>query len=187
MRAGRIDQESTYVKSIRIRSIAAPCGAAALAALAALSAPPAVAADALVTVRQLAPETATRAAQAALLHCRGRGYSVGVAVVDRSGVAQVFLRDRFGGAHTVDAALNKAWTAASFRMSTTELAAETQAGRPMSAIRQIARVAALGGGLPIEAAGAVVGAIGVSGAPGGDADEDCAKAGIRAIQADIEL
>ena len=161
---------------------------AAAAALAfAAGALPAAAQEALVTVRQLTPEIATKAAQAALLHCRSRGYSVGVAVVDRAGLPQVFLRDRFGGAHTVDTALNKAWTAASFRMPTTELAAETQAGRPMSAIRQIPRVAALGGGLPIEAAGAMVGAIGVSGAPGGDADDDCARAGIRAIQADIEL
>lgn len=172
------------MNTIRRRSRVALCAAAGLAALATA---PAGAADALVTVRQLTPEIATKAAQAALLHCRGRGYSVGVAVVDRGGVAQVFLRDRFAGAHTFDTALNKAWTAASFRMSTTDLAAETQAGRPMSAIRQIPRVAALGGGLPIEAAGAVVGAIGVSGAPGGDADEDCAKAGIRAIQADVEL
>jgi uncharacterized protein GlcG (DUF336 family) len=148
---------------------------------------PAAADEALVTVRQLTPEIAQKAAQAALLHCRARGYSVGVAVVDRAGLPQVFLRDRFGGAHTFDTALNKAWTAASFRMPTTDLAAETQAGRPMSAIRQIPRVAALGGGLPIEAAGAMVGAIGVSGAPGGDADDDCARAGIRAIQADIEL
>ena len=160
---------------------------AAVALLLSMLAPAAGASDALVTVRQLTPETALTAAQAALLHCRARGYSVGVAVVDRAGLAQVFLRDRFGGPHTVDAALNKAWTAASFRMSTTALAAETQAGRPMSAIRQVPRVAALGGALPIEAAGAVVGAIGVSGAPGGDADDDCAKAGIQAIQADIEL
>lgn len=161
--------------------------AGAVALLLSMLAPAAGASDALVTVRQLAPETALKAAQAALLHCRARGYSVGVAVVDRGGLAQVFLRDRFGGAHTLDTALNKAWTAASFRITTTALAAETQAGRPMSAIRQIPRVAALGGGLPIEAGGTVVGAIGVSGAPGGDADDDCAKAGIQAIQADIEL
>ena len=162
--------------------------ALATAALAtAAVASPATAAEALVTVRQLTPEIAHKAAQAALLHCRARGYSVGVAVVDRAGLPQVFLRDRFGGAHTFDTALNKAWTAASFRMPTTDLAAETQAGRPMSAIRQIPRVAALGGGLPIEAAGATVGAIAVSGAPGGDADDDCARAGVRAIQADIEL
>lgn len=168
-----------------------PARAAALAGIAlaaGLAAPAASAAgEALVTVRQLAPETALKAAQAALLHCRAKGYSVGVAVVDRAGVPQAFVRDRFGGAHTFETALNKAWTAASFRMNTTELAEQTQAGRPMSAIRQLPRVAALGGGLPIEAAGAVVGAIGVSGAPGGDADEDCAKAGVDAILADIEL
>ena len=164
-----------------------PVALATVALAAAAMALPAAADEALVTVRQLTPEIAQKAAQAALLHCRARGYSVGVAVVDRAGLPQVFLRDRFGGAHTFDTALNKAWTAASFRMPTTDLAAETQAGRPMSAIRQIPPVAALGGGLPIEAAGAMVGAIGVSGAPGGDADDDCARAGIRAIQADIEL
>ncbi|HLS56023.1 MAG TPA: heme-binding protein, partial [Zeimonas sp.] len=115
------------------------------------------------------------------------GYQVGVAVTDRSGVLQVYLRDRFAGAHTADAAANKAWTAASFRIPTGELAAETQPGKPMSAIRQIPRVSALGGGLPIEAAGSTLAGIGVSGAPGGSADEACARAGIEAIRADIEL
>lgn len=148
---------------------------------------PALAQDALVTSKSLTIEIATRAAQAAMESCRKAGYQVGVAIVDRSGLLQVFLRDRFAGAHTVDVAANKAWTAASFRIPTTDLANETQPGRPMNAIRNIPRVAALGGGLPIEAAGAVVGAIGVSGAPGGDADDACAKAGVKAIQADIEL
>jgi len=161
--------------------------AAAACGVLALGAAPAGAADALVAVRHLSPETALKAAQAALAHCRTRGYQVGVAVVDRGGVEQVVLRDRFGGAHTIDMAINKAWTAASFRQATTALAAETQPGRPMSGVRQLPRVIAAGGGLPIEAGGAVVGAIGVSGAPGGDADDECAKAGIKAIQADIEL
>jgi uncharacterized protein GlcG (DUF336 family) len=161
-------------------------GALAMAACS-LAAAPAIAADALVTVRQLTPETALKAAQAAMTYCRTRGYQVGVAVVDRSGVPQVYLRDRFGGPHTVEMAINKAWTAASFRTATTALAAETQAGRPMSGIRQLPGVIAAGGGLTIEAGGAVVGAIAVSGAPGGDADDECAKAGIKAIQADIEL
>lgn len=147
----------------------------------------AMAADGLVTVRQMTPEVAYKAARAALESCRAKGYSVGVAVVDRSGVAQVFLRDRFGGAHTVSTAINKAWTSASFRQSTLALAVETQPGKPMSGIRQLPRVIAAGGGLPIEASGALVGAIGVSGAPGGEADEACAKAGIEAILADIEL
>lgn len=147
----------------------------------------AMAADGLVDVRQMTPEVAYKAARAALESCRAKGYSVAVAVVDRSGVAQVFLRDRFGGAHTVSTAINKAWTSASFRQSTLALAVETQPGKPMSGIRQLPRVIAAGGGLPIEASGALVGAIGVSGAPGGEADEACAKAGIEAILADIEL
>ncbi len=139
------------------------------------------------SVKHLTPETALAAARAALESCRKAGYQVGVAVVDRSGTTQVFLRDRFAGAHTVEVAINKAWTSASFRISTAALAQETQAGRPMSGIRATPRVAAFGGGLPIEAGGAVLGAIGVSGAPGGDADEACAKAGIKAIEDAIEF
>jgi uncharacterized protein GlcG (DUF336 family) len=139
------------------------------------------------STRQLTPETALTAARAALEHCRKGGFQVAVAVVDRAGTPQVLLRDRFGGPHTVEVATNKAWTAASFRISTTALAAETQAGKPMSGIRATPRVAAFGGGLPIEAGGAVLGAIGVSGAPGGDADEACAQAGIKAIADAIEF
>ena len=67
-------------------------------------------------IKTLTPETALVAAQAALAACRAQGYQVGVAVVDRSGLTQVFLRDRFAGAHTVDVATNTAWTAASSRM-----------------------------------------------------------------------
>jgi len=138
-------------------------------------------------VRLMTPETALKAAQAALAQCRAQGHQVAVAVVDRSGLLQVLLRDRFAGAHTPEVASDKAWTAASFRIPTTDLARETQAGQPMSGIRQRARVMAVGGGLPIEAGGAVLGAIGVSGAPGGEADDACAKAGIAAVLGDLEL
>ena len=139
------------------------------------------------SVKQLTPETALVAARAALESCRKSGYQVGVAVADRAGVTQVMLRDRFAGAHTVEVAMNKAWTSASFRISTLALAAETQAGRPMSGIRATPRVAAFGGGLAIETGGSVVGAIGVSGAPSGEADEACARAGIRAIADSIDF
>jgi uncharacterized protein GlcG (DUF336 family) len=99
----------------------------------------------------------------------------------------VVLRDRYAGAHTPDTASGKAWTAASFRTSTAELAKSTQPGQAMSAIRQLPHVVALGGGLPIEAAGSLVGSIGVSGAPGGVEDEVCAKAGIDAIRDELDL
>lgn len=139
------------------------------------------------TSKSLTPETALTAAKAALESCRKSGYQVGVAVVDRGGLPQVFLRDRYAGAHTVQVAVDKAWTAASFRIPTTALAAETQAGKPMSGIRGQPRVVAAGGGLVIEAAGSVLGAIAVSGAPGGDADDACAKAGIAAIADALEF
>ena len=160
---------------------------AALALCSGIVAPDRVAAEGLFETRSMTVETATKAAQAALDSCRKAGYQVGVAVVDRAGLPQVFLRDRFAGAHTVDMALDKAWTAASFRIPTAELGKETQADRPMSGIRALPRIVAAGGGLPIEAAGSTVGAIAVSGAPGGDADEACARAGIDAILVDIEL
>ena len=139
------------------------------------------------TVAMLTPETALKAAQAALGKCRKDGFQTAVAVVDRAGIVQVVLRDRYAGAHTPDMAVGKAWTAASFKQSTSSLAVETQPGKPMSGIRQLPRVLVAGGGLPIEAGGNLLGAIAVSGAPGGDADDACAKAGIKAIADDIEF
>ena len=138
-------------------------------------------------VKQLTPETALLAAQAALAQCRKNGYQVAVAVVDRAGVTQVLLRDRFAGAHTVEVASAKAWTSASFRIPTANLAESTQAGKPMSGLRASPRVLAIAGGLPIEAAGSVLGAIGVSGASGGEADDACALAGLKAIADAIEF
>jgi len=157
-----------------------------IAALLALAVP-AHAQDATYTVRLLAPETALAAAQAALKKCRDSGWQVAVAVVDRAGVAQVMLRDRYAGAHTPRTAAGKAWTAASFRTPTTELARMSQPGQPQSGIRNLPRAVLLGGGLLIEAQGSILGAIGVSGAPGGDADDSCARAGIDAIRDKIEF
>ena len=134
-----------------------------------------------ISFKTLTPETALKAAQAAMRKCRDSGWQAAVAVVDRSGTAIVMLRDRFAGAHTPETAVGKAWTAVSFRTPTTSLAETTQPGRPSSGIRSLPRVTAIGGGLLIESAGQIVGGIGVSGAPGGDNDDTCAKAGIDAI------
>ena len=143
--------------------------------------------DPTFSVKLLAPETALTAAQAALMHCRNAGHQVAVAVVDRFGTLQVLLRDRFAGAHTVEFATQKAWTAASFKMATSAFAEQTQAGKPMSGVRTNVHVMAAGGGQTIEAGGTLLGGIGVSGAPGGEADDACALAGIRAIADAIEF
>jgi uncharacterized protein GlcG (DUF336 family) len=137
--------------------------------------------------RNLTPETALKAAQAALKKCRDSGWQVAVAVVDRSGVVQVVLRDRFAGAHTPRTASGKAWTAVSFRSNTGALVELTQPGKAQSGVRNLPDVVVLGGGVLIEGGGQMLGAIGVSGAPGGEADEACAKAGIAAIQESLEF
>ena len=148
---------------------------------------PVIAEEPLTTYKSLSPELALDLARASLGDCRSRGYQVAVAVVDRFGVIQVVLRDRFAGAHTVSTASGKAWTAATFRTSTTELNAVSQPGMMQAGIRNLPGTVIIGGGLIVEAGGSLVGAVGVSGAPGGDADEAFAKAGIDAIRDKLQF
>jgi uncharacterized protein GlcG (DUF336 family) len=159
--------------------------ACAIAMLAAASG--AVAQKLLANYPTLTTDAALQAASAALARCDKDGYTAAVAVVDRGGHALALLRNGLAGPHTVRTAIDKAATAVSFRTDTTELAATTQAGRPASGIRSLPNVVAVGGGMMIRAKGSLVGAIGVSGAPNGDADDACAKAGIAAIIDAIEL
>ena len=143
--------------------------------------------DATFTTTSLTPETAFKAAHAALQHCRGQGYQIAVAIVNRSGIVQVILKDRHAGAHTPDTAKGKAWTAVSFRTNTSELTELAQPGAGINGLRDLPNVVVLGGGKTIEAAGSIVAGIGVSGAPGGDLDDECADAGIEVIEEDIQF
>jgi uncharacterized protein GlcG (DUF336 family) len=148
---------------------------------------PAFAQSGTYVVRQLTPETASKATRAALDACRKSGYQVAVAVVDRSGVAQALLRDRFAGPHTVSTAINKGWTAISFRTDTLEFSKLTAGQDGSAGVRHLPNVVAVGGGVNIQSGGATVGAIGVSGAPSGDADDACARAGIAAIRDELDF
>jgi uncharacterized protein GlcG (DUF336 family) len=159
----------------------------ALAIIAFVSSKPAGAEDAFVNYKSLAPSIALELAQAALGDCQRRGYQVAVAIVDRFGVIQVVLRDRYAGPHTPATASGKAWTAATFRNSTSNLFAISQPGMMQAGIRTLPGAVIIGGGLVVESGGSLVGAIGVSGAPGGDADELCAKSGIEAIQGKLDF
>ena len=136
----------------------------------------------LVTFKAMKPEVALELAQATLKACRQAGFQVAVAVTDRLGVTQVILRDRLAGAHTPETARRKAWTAASFRTDTVTMTEETQAGKAQSGVRFVSEAMMIGGGIPVTAGGTMVGAVGVSGAPGGDEDHKCAEAGIAAIE-----
>ncbi|HEC26463.1 MAG TPA: heme-binding protein [Gammaproteobacteria bacterium] len=129
---------------------------------------------------------ASQSADAAMAQCRLDGYKVSVAVVDRSGVLMYQIRDDGAGVHTVDSSRRKAYTAASMRAPTQFFAEligrvpEVQGLRDMND-----SILILGGGLPVKLSGEVVGGIGVGGAPGGKLDEACARAGLKAINADL--
>lgn len=138
--------------------------------------------DAVMSYPALKPDYAVKVAVAAMEACREAGYQVGVAVVDRSGTLQAFVRDRFAGGHTVETARRKAWTVVSFRTNTSDLDTQTQPGTDSYGIRFISEALPLGGGVMIESAGQMLGAVGVSGAPGPSLDDECAEAGIAAIE-----
>ena len=150
-----------------------------------LAAGAAVADDALVvTTQSLSLTAANRMAVAAAGACEKRGYTVGVAVVDRGGNLQAFVRDPLAGPHTIDVAIQKAYAAASFQTPTLAMG-------DMPTLNHAPRVLLVGGGVPVEVGGVFYGGIGVSGAPrrevAGDVDDECARAGIEAVRADIEF
>lgn len=158
-----------------------------LASLAALGSTAGAAEKMTVSYTSLSTATALKVAEAALAECQKRGLVVGVAVVDRGGAPLAVLRDNLAGAHTPTTAVGKAWTAVSFRGNTSDLLEVTGPGKPASGIRELPNVVMLGGGLIIQAKGTLLGAVGVSGAPTGTLDDDCAKAGIHAVQDSLEL
>ncbi len=127
---------------------------------------------------------AKQAAVAALQKCEEGGYKVSVSVVDRGGNLKVLLREDGAGPHTQDSSARKAYTAASIRRSTQELAELITKIPNLQALRDMnERILILGGGFPIVMNNEVVGGIGVGGAPGTQLDEACAREGLKRIGA----
>ena len=158
--------------------------ATALAIASVLGAAPAVAADEpmMVSVQRLTLETAQRIAQATVDACREKGIQIGVTVVDRDGVVQAQLRDTIAAPITVPISYKKAYTAANFNADTSALEprADTAVGRQEFLVMSA-------GGVTVEVGGALLGGVGVSGAPSGETDEACAQAGVEAVQMDLEM
>ncbi|MDN5869687.1 MAG: heme-binding protein [Nitrococcus sp.] len=130
-------------------------------------------------------DLAHKAVRAAVAACSKDGYRVSAAIVNRSGVLKAFARADGAGAHTVDSARHKAYTAASLREPTAKLAGLIAKHPELQALRDMNEsILILAGGLPIRIDGQFVGGIGVGGAPGGELDEGCARAGLAAIGAE---
>jgi uncharacterized protein GlcG (DUF336 family) len=145
---------------------------------------PAYANDVL-TVKQMSLELAADIAHRAVQQCRKAGYQVSAVVVDRSGAAQVVMRDALASRFTIEIAQKKAnavvlsgVASSTFRKNRSDIRAE---------MNHVEGILMLEGGLPIRAAGALLGAVGVSGAPGGDKDEACAAAALAAVQERLEF
>lgn len=151
---------------------------------AALLAPAAAVAQELPTAPYLPLELATRAADAALKACVAEGHNVSVAIVARDGSTKVLLKADNSGPHTATSAQGKAFTSAAMGRDTAGLA-EFIASKPANeGLRDMdARMVIQAGGLPVRIANALVGGIGVGGAPSGDIDAGCATAGLKAIGA----
>jgi uncharacterized protein GlcG (DUF336 family) len=162
----------------------------ALVFSAVVTAPPAMAADPgsggcascnLLNESALSLDRAEAIAMAALTKCRADGNHVSVTVLDRDGLVKIAFRDDGAGPHTIVTSRRKAFTSVTFRQPSAQWAHRVLTEPAVAGLKDTAGTIALGGGVPIKAGNDVVGAIGVSGSPGGDKDEACANAGIAAV------
>jgi len=136
----------------------------------------------MISVKRMSMQTAQTIANAAIEACRKEGIQIAVTVVDRDGTEQVTLRDTIAAPITVPISRDKAFTAVMFNAATSAMT--DRAGTP---IGQQPRLIMSAGGLPVEVGGALLGGVGVSGAPSGETDEMCAQAGIDAVQDDLDM
>jgi uncharacterized protein GlcG (DUF336 family) len=139
-------------------------------------------AQVLLQTRRIPSDLANQAVAAVVAKCASQGYAETGALVDADGVQQAVLRGDRAGAHTLDSAYAKAYTAASFKTDTTALVERSKTVPVLTNLFKLPHLLLLGGGIVIKVGDEVVGAIGAAGAPGGDLDDDCARAGLDKIK-----
>jgi len=139
----------------------------------------------VISVKRMGMELARDVAQGAVAACREMGYQVSAVVVDRNAIPQVMMRDIHANRFTIEIAERKAnavilggTSSGEFRKNRGDIRAE---------LNEVDGILLLDGAVPIEAAGSIIGAVGVSGAPGGDKDEACALKGVQAIQERLDF
>lgn len=136
-------------------------------------------AQTLVTQKSLSTEAALIVAQGALDKCHADGYRVSLTILDNSGLVKLQVRGDGTGPHTLEHSRRKAYTALTFKRASGETAKAWAAATTPPPV--IEGTVGAQGGVPIKAGSEFIGAVGVSGAPGGEKDEACAVAGIAKI------
>jgi uncharacterized protein GlcG (DUF336 family) len=146
-------------------------------ALAAACAGAAPAAGQLLVHKDLSQAAALAIATGAADHCKAQGYTVSVAVIGRDAQVLVHLRGDGSAPHSMENSYRRAYTALTYREPSGEVEKRTRKD-PGDQLVRLDHVMAAQGGLPIVVDGDVIGGVAVSGSPGGDKDEACAKAGL---------
>ena len=126
-----------------------------------------------VRLRVLASHIANKIVTEAVNDCATRGYLVSAAVVDRNGNLSAFLRNPLSGPHTIKVSQRKAYSSATLRASTSQMAARSD-------LNFAPKILLIVGGVPIKFSGNFYGAVAVAGAKP-EIDEECAKEGIKAV------
>ena len=139
----------------------------------------------LVPSKDMSVTMAVTIATTAIQTCKAQGYNVSAHVLGRSGEVLVAMRGDDTGPQTYENSFKKAWTSRAQRAPSLNFANAVKANPTAGAIHLTNMVPAQGG-LPIMVGEDAIGAVGVSGAPGGDKDEACAKAGIDKVAADLK-
>ena len=125
---------------------------------------------------------AVEAASETVAACAKQGYHETAQVVDADGVIIATVRGDGAGAHSLDSALDKAFTAASFKNDTLALSERAKGEDSIAPLAKLPHVMFFGGGVPIKLGDEVIGAVGAAGAPGAKLDDACARAGIDKIK-----
>ena len=138
--------------------------------------------DLIVSIKRLTAESAIAIAQGAMLECRKQGYQVTATVVDKNGIVQAVARDTLAPPVSLGISKDKAYTAVNFSADTSAMSE-----RLNTAVGSAEGVLMAAGGVNVNVGGTIYGAVGVSGAPSGEIDEACAKAGVEVIAEELEM
>src|ERR1019366_229839 len=138
----------------------------------------------LIQHKDLSYATALAIATGALEACKARGYATGAVVLDRGGNVLISLRGDNAGLHTVENARRKAYTALTFKMTTSKFIEEMKTRPVRREQTNLPGVIAIDGGVPIKVGNDVIGGVGLSGSPG--VDEECVNAGLEKVKQDLQ-